>query len=535
MSELKKSLLKVSNLAVSFDTVEGSANVVQGVNFELNKGETLAIIGESGSGKSVTASVIMGILTCPPGRVKAGEVLLDSQDILKLSDIERRKLMGSKIAIIFQDTLSHLNPVFSVGKQISECFEVHKSFSKVKSWQKAVELLDRVKIPNPSKRAFDFPHQFSGGQRQRVMIAMALALEPDIIIADEPTTALDVTIQAKILDLLSELREERNMGLILITHDLGVAAAVADNVIVLKKGKIVERGSLKNVFLNPQHKYTRELMNSIPGKILNSKKKVKNKEVDPILEIQNISKYYDNIACDDVSFNLYPNEILGVVGESGSGKTTISNLILRLIEPSSGKIYYHGKNIFDFNKKELFNFRRKVQVVFQDPFASLNPTMDVYNIISEPWIIHSDFLDKKLYSNRVSQLLKSVGLHPNDAKRYPHQFSGGQRQRIAIARALALNPEIIICDEAVSALDVSIQAQIIKLLSDLRDKFSLSYIFIAHDLPVVRDIADRLIVMKSGSIVEEGNSEDVFSNPKHSYTQDLLKASPIIHKLINHN
>jgi peptide/nickel transport system ATP-binding protein len=533
MRQNKSSLLKVSNLAVSFDTVDGPVQAVQGIDFDLNKGETLAIIGESGSGKSVTASVIMGILTCPPGRVKSGEILLDGEDILKLSDNKRRKLMGNKIAIIFQDTLSHLNPVFSVGKQISECFEVHNNFSRQESWNRAVELLDRVKIPNPSKRALDFPHQFSGGQRQRVMIAMALALEPDIIIADEPTTALDVTIQAKILELLADLRDERNMGLILITHDLGIAAEVADNVIVLKNGKIVERGPLKDVFVNPQHVYTKQLMSSIPGQSNNSKKIVINKKDNPILEIKNISKSYDTLACDNICFNLYSNEVLGVVGESGSGKTTISNLILRLTNPSNGTILYHGKNIFDFNKQELFNFRRKVQVVFQDPYASLNPTMNVYNIISEPWIIHSDFLEKKLFTNKISELLISVGLSPDDAKKYPHQFSGGQRQRIAIARALALNPEIIICDEAVSALDVSIQAQITKLLSDLREKLLLSYIFIAHDLPVIKDLADRVIVMKSGKLIEQGTVNEVFNNPKKQYTKDLLTASPSIQKIVN--
>ena len=274
-------------------------------------------------------------------------------------------------------------------------------------------------------------------------------------------------------------------------------------------------------------------MSSIPGRTIKSKKNKLNNNSDPILEVKNLTKHYDTIACDDVNFKLYKNEILGVVGESGSGKTTVSNLILRLTNPSSGNIFYHGKNIFDFDKKELFSFRRRVQVVFQDPFASLNPTMNVYNLISEPWIIHSDFLNKSLYAKRVSELLISVGLDPDDASRYPHQFSGGQRQRIAIARALALNPEIIICDEAVSALDVSIQAQIIKLLSDLRDKFSLSYVFIAHDLPVVRDLVDRVIVMKSGKIVEQGFVEDIFNHPNHPYTQDLLKASPSVFNLIN--
>ena len=531
MSDANKSLLKVNNLTVSFDTNEGSFDAVKAVNFDLKKGETLAIIGESGSGKSVTASVIMGILTCPPGRIKSGEVLLNDLDILKLSDSDRRKLMGSKVAIIFQDTLSHLNPVFSVGSQIAECFEVHKNLSKKESWNRAVELLERVRIPNPSKRAKDFPHQFSGGQRQRVMIAMALALEPDIIIADEPTTALDVTIQAKILELLGELRDERNMGLILITHDLAVAAEISDKVIVLNEGKIVEKGITRDVFINPNHTYTKQLMDSIPGKKI--KKKTSKKLFKPILEIKNISKFYDTIACDDVSFNLYPNEVLGIVGESGSGKTTISNLILRLVSPSNGEILYHGKNILNFNKKDLLNFRRKVQVVFQDPYASLNPTMNIYDIISEPWVIHSDFLDKKLHKSKVSDLLISVGLHPDDAIKFPHQFSGGQRQRIAIARSLALNPEIIICDEAVSALDVSIQAQIIKLLLDLRNKFSLSYIFIAHDLPVVKDLADRVIVMKSGKIIEEGVVDEVFNFPREKYTKDLLKASPSIENLIS--
>jgi len=532
VSDANKSLLKVNNLSVSFDTTEGSFDAVKSINFELKKGETLAIIGESGSGKSVTASVIMGILACPPGRIKSGEVFLNDLNILKLSDAERRKLMGSKVAIIFQDTLSHLNPVFSVGSQIAECFEVHKNLSKKESWKKAVELLERVRIPNPSKRAKDFPHQFSGGQRQRVMIAMALALEPDIIIADEPTTALDVTIQAKILELLGELRDERNMGLILITHDLAIAAEISDKVIVLNEGKIVEKGITRDVFINPNHAYTRQLMDSIPGKLIKRKKKISNKFSNPILEIKNISKFYDTVACDNVSFNLFPNEVLGIVGESGSGKTTVSNLILRLASPSNGEILYHGQNILNFNKKDLFNFRRKVQVVFQDPYASLNPTMNIHDIISEPWEIHSDFLDKKLYNSQVSELLKSVGLHPDDSMKFPHQFSGGQRQRIAIARALALNPEIIICDEAVSALDVSIQAQIIKLLLNLKNKFSFSYIFIAHDLPVVKDLADRVIVMKSGKIIEQGDVEDVFNHPSEKYTKDLLRASPSIENLI---
>ena len=420
----------------------------------------------------------MGILTCPPGRIKSGEIFLNNQDILKLSDTNRRKLMGSKIAIIFQDTLSHLNPVFTVGSQIAECFEVHKNYSKKESWDKTLKLLERVKIPNPIKRAKDYPHQFSGGQRQRVMIAMALALEPDIIIADEPTTALDVTIQAKILELLAELRDERNMGLILITHDLGIAGEVADNVIVLKNGKIVEKGYLKDVFINPKHTYTKELMNSIPGKLSQRHKKNVNNKSNPILEIKNVSKSYDTLACDNINFNLFRDEIVGIVGESGSGKTTISNLILRLIEPSSGSILYHGSNIFDFDKKELFNFRRKVQIVFQDPYASLNPTMSVFDIISEPWIIHADFLDKKLHQARISELLYSVGLQPSDSKKYPHELSGGMKQRVIIAMALILKPQFVVADEPTTALDVSIQVTVSDLLLALQVKHNYSYLLI---------------------------------------------------------
>ncbi len=530
-------ILKVSDLTVDFDTSDGVVHAIEKINFNLKKGETLAIIGESGSGKSVTASVIMGILSCPPGKIRSGSVFLNNQDILLLDEIEKRKLMGDKIAIIFQDSLSHLNPVFNVGSQIAECFKIHKKLSKKEAWANAISLLDKVKIPNPSKRANDYPHQFSGGQRQRVMIAMALALDPDIIIADEPTTALDVTIQAEILKLLDELQKENDLGLILITHDLGVAAETADKVIVLKDGKIVEEGQLVEIFSNPKHEYTKLLMDSLPGKsnLINRKKDYKEETALPIIEAINLTKYYDVAACDSVNFKLFTNEILGVVGESGSGKTTISNLILRLTNPSDGNILFHGRSILEFDKKDLFDFRRKVQVVFQDPYASLNPTMSVYEIISEPLVIHSDFIEKKFFKDKVVELLKSVGLNPDHFNRFPHQFSGGQRQRIAIARALALNPEIIICDEAVSSLDVSIQTQIIQLLLELRKKHSLSYLFVAHDLPVIKDLADRVIVMKSGKIVEEGYVEEIFNNPKEDYTKRLLAASPSLERIYKNN
>ncbi len=528
-------ILEVKNLAVSFNTKVGEVQAVKGISFNLLKSQTLAIIGESGSGKSVSASVIMGILSSPPGYIKSGEIFLEGKNILNLNSKDRRKLMGDKIAIIFQDTLSHLNPVFSVGWQIAECFKSHTKISSNEAWYKAIQLMKKVKIPNADNRAKDFPHQFSGGQRQRVMIAMALALEPDILLADEPTTALDVTIQAEILELLKDLRREHNMGLILITHDLGVAAKSADNVIVMKDGEIVESGPLKNVFSKPKSDYTKKLMSSLPGKKkLTSNISKMNSKTKPILTISNLTKNYNDIAaCKDINFKLFPGETLGIVGESGSGKTTISNLILKLIEPTSGEIKFHGENIINLEKENLLAFRRKVQVVFQDPFASLNPKMNICDIVSEPLIIHKKFLKKELnIKKKALELLDNVGISDKFIHRFPHEFSGGQRQRIAIARALALDPEIIICDEAVSALDVSIQAQVIDLLIKLRDEHSLSYLFIAHDLPVVKDLADRVLVMKDGIIVEQGDIEDVFINPKEKYTKQLFDSSPTLDQYI---
>ena len=527
----KNPILEVKDLSVSFNTKSGEVEAVKNVSFKLLKSQTLAIIGESGSGKSVSASVIMGILSSPPGYIKSGEVFLDNQNVLNLKPKDRRKLMGNKIAIIFQDTLSHLNPVFSVGWQIAECFKSHRNINSKDAWKKAIELMRKVKIPNPEIRSNDFPHQFSGGQRQRIMIAMALANDPEILVADEPTTALDVTIQAEILELLRELRREHNMGLILITHDLGVAAKSADNVIVMKDGEIVEKGTLKNVFSNPKSSYTKRLMSSLPGKkkkFLDQLKKNKNKK--PILSVEKLTKTYDDlVACNNISFDLYSGETLGIVGESGSGKTTISNLILKLTQPSSGEIKFHGEDVISLNKNKLLSFRRKVQVVFQDPFASLNPKMNILDIVCEPLIIHKKFIDKSVnIVKKAKNLLENVGIDNNLCNRFPHEFSGGQRQRIAIARALALEPEIIICDEAVSALDVSIQSQVIELLIQLRNQHSLSYIFIAHDLPVVKDLADRVLVMKDGNIIEQGNVGEVFNNPRKTYTKELLNSSPTL-------
>jgi len=542
MHESADPILKVQNLAIGFNAGGEVIDAVKGIDFELLRGETLAILGESGSGKSVSASAIMGILDSPPAFIRSGKIILDQVDLLSLSFIERRKILSDRIAIIFQDTLSHLNPVYSVGSQIAEVFRIKRGLTRRIAWDRAVDLLRQVQIPDPAQRARNYPYQFSGGQRQRVMIAMALALEPAILIADEPTTALDVTVQAQILDLLVKLRNQHGMALMLITHDLGVAAEVADRMIVMNQGQIVESGPVHQLFASPQHPYTKKLFAAIPGAsdAVTTNQELGQKLEPPILQVRNLSKYYSEprrlfsktspaiaVACNKLEFDLYQGETLGIVGESGSGKTTLANMLLRLIEPTSGSAHYRGKNIFDMSVDELKEFRRRFQVVFQDPFASLNPTMNIFGIISEPWLIHNDIIEPKQHHERVSELLVSVGLAAEHADRYPHEFSGGQRQRIAIARALALQPEVIICDEAVSALDVSIQAQIIRLLAELQASLSLSYLFIAHDLPVVRELADRILVMKAGHIVEQGTVAEIFDDPQQQYTIDLLAANPI--------
>ncbi len=516
-------LLEVKDLSVEFHTAAGTVKAVQNVSWHLDRGETLAILGESGSGKSVSASAVMNLIDMPPGKITSGTILLDGRDMLKMTPEERRAINGAKIAMIFQDPLAHLNPVYQVGWQIAEMMTTHgESAENAKS--RARELLKRVGIPDPDAAMRKYPFQFSGGQRQRLMIAMALACKPDILIADEPTTALDVTIQAQVLALLDELQQETGMGMLLITHDLGVVAEIADRVVVMNAGNIVETGDAAEVYRNPKHAYTRKLIDAAPGK--GEMPDERDRSGAPLLRAVGLEKNYGAFqALKGVDLTIMPGETVAVVGESGSGKSTLARAILRLDDPDSGKVLYNDRDLLTISDKELFGLRRDLQMVFQDPTQSLNPRMTVFQLISEAWVIHPSILPKPQWKERVAELLVKVGLRPEMASRYPHQFSGGQRQRIAIARALAMEPKLIVCDEAVSALDVSIQAQVIELLDGLRREFGLSYLFIAHDLPVVRDFADRVIVMRAGEIVEEGPVRQIFEAPRQPYTQALLAAS----------
>ena len=512
-------LLEIRNLCVEFHTAVGVVKAVRDMSYHLDRGETLAILGESGSGKSVSSSAIMNLIDMPPGRITSGEILLDGVDLLKMPAAERRQINGRRVAMIFQDPLSHLNPVYTVGWQIREALTTHGT-DAAQAQAEALRLVGRVGIPDPAGALDKYPHEFSGGQRQRVMIAMALALRPDILIADEPTTALDVTVQAEVLSLLKELQRETGMAVLIITHDLGVVAEIADRVVVMEKGVLVEAGTVREVYKNPQHPYTKKLIAAAPGK---GEMHEPVKGAEPVLSVRNVRKKYGEFtALKGLSFDLLAGETLAVVGESGSGKSTLARILLRLDEPDSGAALWKGRDLFTLSPAELYKLRRDLQMVFQDPTQSLNPRMTVYQLISEAWVIHPDILPKAKWRERVAELLTQVGLGPEHMGRYPHQFSGGQRQRIAIARALALEPQLIICDEAVSALDVSVQAQVIALLDRLRKEMGIAFIFIAHDLPVVRDFADHVMVMQKGEVVELGTVREIFETPRKPYTQALL-------------
>ncbi|WP_454686949.1 ABC transporter ATP-binding protein [Agrobacterium leguminum] len=515
-------LLDVRNLSVEFHTASGVVHAVKDVSYHIDRGETLAILGESGSGKSVSSSAIMNLIDMPPGHISSGQILLDGHDLLTMPAEARREINGRRIAMIFQDPLSHLNPVYTVGWQIREAMTTH-GMDKAKAEAEARRLVARVGIPDPDGALKKYPHEFSGGQRQRVMIAMALALRPDLLIADEPTTALDVTVQAEVLSLLKELQRETGMAVLIITHDLGVVAEIADRVVVMEKGVLVEAGTVREVYRNPQHPYTRKLISAAPGRGDMHEPQATG---EALLSVRDVRKRYGAFeALKGVSFDLMEGETIAVVGESGSGKSTLARILLRLDEPDAGSALWKGRDLFKLSSAELFALRRDLQMVFQDPTQSLNPRMTVFQLISEAWVIHPEILPKARWRERVAELLHQVGLSPEHMRRYPHQFSGGQRQRIAIARALALEPKLIICDEAVSALDVSVQAQVIALLDKLRREMGLSFIFIAHDLPVVRDFADHVMVMQRGEVVEFGTVRQVFEAPREAYTRALLSAS----------
>ncbi|HYG37984.1 MAG TPA: ABC transporter ATP-binding protein [Cytophagales bacterium] len=585
--EKDKYLLEVNNLKTYFSTDTGVVQAVDDVSFKLKKGETIGIVGESGSGKSVAALSIMKLIKTPPGKYEGGEVLFNSPtlnkvDLTKLSHTEMRMIRGNEISMIFQEPMTSLNPVYTCGDQVMEAILLHQKVSKKEAKARTIKLFNEVQLERAEEIFKSYPHEISGGQKQRVMIAMAISCNPEVLIADEPTTALDVTVQANILDLMKRLRDINNMSIIFITHDLGVVAEIADKVIVMYHGKIVEQGTVWDIFANPKHPYTKGLLACRPRldiklKVLpvvsdfmsmddmgNMTEKKENKYTSvgeaillnvqseqeikqhqamllrkkPILQVQNLSTHFpvQNSmfsrakqyfrAVDDVSFEVYPGETLGLVGESGCGKTTLGRSILRLIEPTSGDVLFEGRNILKLSKEELRKLRKEIQIIFQDPYSSLNPRITIGEAIMEPMSIHNVLPNNKARKERALELLETVNLRPDIFNRYPHEFSGGQRQRICIARTLALNPRFIICDESVSALDVSVQAQVLNLLNSLKEKFNFTYIFISHDLSVVKFISDRIIVMNKGKIVEMGYPEQIYYKPKEDYTRKLITSIP---------
>lgn len=565
-------MLKVKDLAVKFYNQEDKVwlETVHKVSFSLEKGKVLGIVGESGSGKSVTSFSIMRLHDSKNTKID-GEINLDNIDLLNLSDQEIRKYRGNKIAMIFQEPMTSLNPVFTCGEQVREAIMLHQQVDKQTAKDHTIALFKEVQLPRPENIFDSYPHQLSGGQKQRVMIAMALSCNPELLIADEPTTALDVTVQKTILELLARLKNERNMAMIFISHDLGLMSEIADELLVMYKGDIVEQGTAKQLFENPQHPYTKGLLACRPSPkrllkklptvadFLNEDKNVglqhlleKNtftqEEVnrrramlyaqEPILKVKDLCTWYpikkglfgktkDFVkAVDQVTFDVFPGETLGLVGESGCGKTTLGRTILRLVEPTSGQLVFEGSDITHLNKKELRRLRRDVQLIFQDPYSSLNPKITVGESIMEPLVVHGLYASNTERKAHVIELLEKVNLGAEYFNRYPHEFSGGQRQRIVIARALALKPKFIVCDESVSALDVSVQAQVLNLLRDLQEEFGLTYIFISHDLAVVKHISDRMIIMNKGKIEEQGFPEEIYQNPKAAYTQKLIEAIP---------
>ncbi|WP_299119302.1 ABC transporter ATP-binding protein [uncultured Tenacibaculum sp.] len=550
-------MLQIKNLEIAF---KKSPPVVKNISFNLQQNEILGIVGESGSGKSITSLAILGLL--PKFADIKGEILFNQQDLLAFNKDSFQKIRGSKIAMIFQEPMSSLNPTLTCGYQVAEILQLHTNLSNSEIKEEVISLFNKVKLPRPNDIYNSYPHQISGGQKQRVMIAMAIACKPQLLIADEPTTALDVTVQKEIILLLKELQKEFKMGILFISHDLALVSEIADNVVVMHKGVIIEQGTSKNIFLNPKENYTKALINSKPNtknrlKLLPTVSNFINNSVDttlftnkereeyhnkiynksPLLEIKNLHKDFisnaswfskPNIvkAVNDVSFKIYEGETLGLVGESGCGKTTLSRTILQLETASSGEIIYKGKDITKLSKSEFKKLRKDIQIIFQDPFSSLNPRITIGNAILEPMKVHNILDSSKERKNYVLDLLEKVGLEKEHFYRYPHEFSGGQRQRIGIARTIALQPKLIICDESVSALDVSVQAQVLNLLNQLKAEFNFTYIFISHDLSVVKYMADQLVVMNKGKIEEIADADEIYNNPKTTYTKTLVEAVP---------
>lgn len=557
-------ILEVEHLRVQFTSDSGTTTAVVDESFSIRPGETLALVGESGSGKSVTSLSVMRLVEHGGGKIVNGSIKLRCRDgrvvdLRHANKSELQHLRGSEVAMIFQEPMTSLNPVFTVGAQIAESLILHRGMDEKEALKEAVHLLELVRIPDPERISLRFPHQLSGGMRQRVMIAMALACKPQLLIADEPTTALDVTVQAQILALISELQKEIGMAVLFITHDMGVVAQIADRVAVMRYGEIVESGTAQAIFAHPQHPYTQALLSAVPrlgalkdiehpcffrlidpdnGKVIEPPSDKLPPPGETILEVKNLVKTfpvrtdfwgrptYVVRACDHVSFDLRAGETLSIVGESGCGKSTTGRAVLRLLDVDSGEVLHRGKSLLRMTRHELQEERRNLQMIFQDPYASLDPRQTVGYSIAEPMMIHNYCSKKEMY-DRVALLLKRVGLSPDMANRYPHEFSGGQRQRICIARALSLKPQIIVADECVAALDVSIRAQVVNLMMELQEEMGLSYIFISHDMGVVERISHRVAVMYLGQIVEMGSRRAVLGNPLHPYTQKLLSAVPI--------
>jgi len=565
-------MLQVNDLNIKFKTQNGFFEAVKGVSFHLNKGETVGIVGESGSGKSVTSLAIMRLLD-EKQTIIGGQVLLGGQSLCELSEEEMQKIRGHQVAMIFQEPMTSLNPVFTCGFQITEAIRLHLNVSKAEAKERTIGLFKEVQLPRPEAIFDSYPHQISGGQKQRVMIAMALSCNPEILIADEPTTALDVTVQKTIIELLHKLKAERNMSLVFISHDLGVISEIADRVLVMYKGEVIEEAAVKTLFSHPKHPYTKGLLACRPVPALHLKKlpvvadfldtenkkaasiekiregyvykpgeiaerKAKLYAQEPLLRIGQLNTWFPtkkNLlgkpkefvkAVKEVSFDVYPGETLGLVGESGCGKTTLGRSILRLIEPTSGSINFENTDLRALKKNDLRETRRDIQIIFQDPYSSLNPRLTVGDSLMEPLQVHQFYANNTKRKKRVLELLERVNLLPEHFNRYPHEFSGGQRQRIVIARALALQTKFIICDESVSALDVSVQAQVLNLIRELQDEFKLTYIFISHDLAVIKHISDRMMVMNKGEIVEMGDPDEIYYRPKEEYTKKLIASIP---------